>query len=415
MAAPLKTNYLKTTDPALSSKPVIEGIVFLRAIMSIFVVIWHVILWNIQSGTLPPSDIFIKERCSDPSYTFLDFISFQVLLTAVPVFILMSNYLFANNFINENSKDLNQDSDSFFHLKKRIRRHFLLFTFWFSVFTVYMGHFMGFSHVMKMPATVYNAIILIVSAGGSPYYFFLSLSITQIITYCARNLSIKWLIIMFAISTLIIAVLPFLAISYKLPSLTAYWNPLNFLPYSFVSLLITKFLPRPDKKRHFPITDIPITNNPFKHKTSGKTVKEYKILFEHITNSILLLTVICCLFSMMEWRYFTSDIIFIHQGYGIPAYARVSLIFSSTAIMLTAIFLPVKFDTLTGSIIRFMAKHSLGLYCIHFYLIMPANCLVAQHIKSFFFLLCATSFLTATAGYITLRILRIFIRNDLLR
>ena len=63
------------------------GIDYLRAFFSICVVAWHM-------GTIRRSSIFNKELYLNHNFTLSDFINFYVLLLAVPVFFIISNYLF---------------------------------------------------------------------------------------------------------------------------------------------------------------------------------------------------------------------------------------------------------------------------------------------------------------------------------
>lgn len=417
MAIPIKK--------ANTESSTIAGINGLRVLMSWFVVMWHVLLFNLQSGSPVPSDIFSKPRCSAPEYTALDFISFQILLMAVPMFILISNYLFARNHIlfpdgcdsattvkpsdSINNNVENRDNiytscriprheDSFSYLKNRIKRNILLFSFWFSVFIVYIAHFRSFSAIYRLPDTVSGILVFFLSGGSSPYYFFLCLTLSLIITYSARKLSIVELSLFFAGATLLIMILPYISRLFQYPSLVAYWNPLNFIPYPLLALLMARLLLPP-----------PVCGQ--------KTIKIRTVLI-----TVLVLAGLSILLSVMEWKFYTSDVFFEYQGYGIPAYTRTSLICSCTAIMLIFIyFSPVVPSSgifsgrLWCGMISFMAKHALALYCLHFYLIIPVNKMIRMYVDQPMLVVCITTVITALISYFLSVILGFYLKDELIR
>lgn len=412
MAIPIKK--------ANTESPKIAGINGLRVLMSWFVVMWHVLLFNLQSGSPVSSDIFSKTRCSAPEYTLLDFISFQILLMAVPMFILISNYLFARNHIlfpvccdsestakpsdsinnnAENRDNINMEYSFFLHedifcyLKKRIKRHILLFSFWFSVFIVYIAHFKSFSAIYTVPDTVSGILVFFLSGGSSPYYFFLCLTVSLIITYSARKLSIVELSMFFAGATLLIMILPYISRLFQYPSLVAYWNPLNFIPYPLLALLMAR------------------------SRCGQKTIKNRTVLI-----TVMVLVVLSILLSVMEWKFYTSDVFFEYQGYGIPAYTRTSLICSCTATMLIFLyFSPVVpssgifLGRLWCGMISFMAKHALALYCLHFYLIIPVNKMIRMYVDLPVLVVCITTVITAVICYVLSIILGFYLKDELIR
>lgn len=384
--------------------PIIPGISFLRSIMSIFVITWHVLLYSMQqNGGITPSDLFSKNRCSEPVYTILDLISFQILLVAVPTFVLISNYLFARNHLLLKNKE----SNSLYQLKKRIKRHLFLFSFWLPVFIIYMGHLMGFDQIYSLlPKTLSATIVILLSGGGSPYYFFFSLIFSLIITYNIRNLSIVNVSVCFAGSILLIIITPYITLVFKYPSLTAYWNPINFIPYSPLAILMARL---------------------------STSTPKYKIIHSKqkvIIFIILILIGLSIFIAIFEWQHYTSDIFFIYQGYGIPAYTRASIIFTSAAIMLIALHPSKIFNSngilsslillftdgsLLNRIFRFMESHSLALYCLHFYMIIPVNKLISPYIHSPAMLILATTILTAISSYAFSIILGLYLKDDLIR
>ena len=65
-----------------------HGIEYLRAVMSVFVVLWHM-------GGVGHSFMFSKARFFAHEFSVSDLVNFHVLLLAVPVFVLISNFLLA--------------------------------------------------------------------------------------------------------------------------------------------------------------------------------------------------------------------------------------------------------------------------------------------------------------------------------
>src|SRR5262249_55318729 len=66
----------------------IVGIDYLRAVFSVCVVAVHL-------GYISPSAIFDQEAYPSHTFTWSDFVNFYVLCLAVPVFVLISTYLYA--------------------------------------------------------------------------------------------------------------------------------------------------------------------------------------------------------------------------------------------------------------------------------------------------------------------------------
>ncbi len=84
MPAPLDVNI----NQSIVKVQNIEGIEYLRVVMSKFVVIWHM-------GGGGSSFIFSKLDYGKHTFVFSDFLNFHILLLAVPVFIFISIYLFS--------------------------------------------------------------------------------------------------------------------------------------------------------------------------------------------------------------------------------------------------------------------------------------------------------------------------------
>jgi len=134
----------------------IDGIQWLRAILSLFVVVWHLggagktALWN--------------DRYRQHQANVSDLISFQILLLAVPGFMLISNYLLA---VAHPNADI---------AWKRTQRVIVLLLFWPLAFTLYQAGWGGV--VAAWPQTAERAIVYVLTGGHTVFYFFVSLLLT---------------------------------------------------------------------------------------------------------------------------------------------------------------------------------------------------------------------------------------------
>jgi hypothetical protein len=293
----------------------IEGIDYLRSIMSIFVVIWHM-------NGVGHSLIFSRLNYAKHAFGFSDFLNFHILLLAVPVFIFISIYLFSIK------------QASFVMLRKRVSRLCLLTTFW-PVMLIFYNY--GYHKLASLPWTPWsNAFYTILQAGQTIYYFFPSLIICLIAAFIYLRLNRVLQIILMLVSLTVLAVLPAFTKLSNIYVLSAYWNPFNFIPLTFAAILVAQ-------------------NNLF--------ILKRRIFV--ITLSLLL----SLFFAIIEWRYATGSIFFIGQQHAIPAYTRASLLFEVIALFTFAMDPMIK----TSSIIRFLSMNSLALYCLHPFLISPIS------------------------------------------
>jgi fucose 4-O-acetylase-like acetyltransferase len=123
--------------------------------------------------------------------------------------------------------------------------------------------------------------------------------------------------------------LPLAAIRFNQPILAAFYNPLNFFVYPFAAVII------------------------------------YSLIVERKINKNILYFILLAgaiVFSILEWKFFTNIIFLRFQGFGIPAYARLSLLFISTFfIVVFYYYTPMR----NSKVINYMARNSLALYCLH--------------------------------------------------
>src|SRR5690606_11633958 len=73
--------------------------------------------------------------------------------------------------------------------------------------------------------------------------------------------------------------------------------------------------------------------------------------------------------TVIEYKFLVNSNFYPGQGYAYPAYTRLSLLIFCCAVLI--LFLRVKRSG--GKLIEFMSNNSLGLYCIHPFLLVFAG------------------------------------------
>ncbi len=293
----------------------IYGIDYLRGILSILVVTWHM-------GGGGFSLINFIGRESDHSFTFPDFINFHILLNAVPCFIMISNYLFVSK-----NPDLRA-------LRKTLGRLFLLASFWPLVFIMYGGGNAALNAVVVSGKL--KSIEFLVTAGNTIYYFFVSLIFTQILAYVAVKLD-SWVVYAgFGLSVAVLLLTPAAAAHWNIPKLAAFWSPLNFIAPCLCAICMVRL---GDKL----------------------SVYKYSIIASCAAMTVLL--------AVIEWKISVSSAFWATDYSALPAYTRPSLTFTSALFVI----LCLNFTHAPGAIFRFLSDNSLALYCIHPFLIPHVN------------------------------------------
>lgn len=297
----------------------LDGIQWLRAIMSVFVVAWHL---GGGGKSLIWTDQYPKH-----AYTASDFANFQVLLLAVPIFMLISNYLLARS-----------DPDGA-TAWRRAQRVIVLLLFWPLMITIYQG---GWTNVVaNFPSTPQGWLGYVLSGAQSVYYFFVSLLITYALTYFANRLSLAANVALLLLATLATGLAPIASITYDWPLLSAYWSPVNFLPFAFAGIVV--------------------------HRLFGPESSSARAL---LAASVLLIA--GAVLAVVEWQSYPHAVFFPGQGYAFPAYTRASLVADAMAILILALRwrggVPVP--------VEFMARYSLALYCLHLVVAEPMRAFI---------------------------------------
>ncbi len=334
----------------------IAGIDYLRALMSVCVVAWHMNIAG-SSVTYPKAEYFQR------SLTVSDIVNFHILLLAVPTFMFISNYLYARN------------GPSAAVLQKRLRRLLLLLTFWPLAWILYNKGYRGLFEIV--PHSVSAFAVAVMQAGYTIYYFFVSLMVCLLVTHWATALPARVQVGGFIVSTALLSVLPQLSSTSGLHALSAYWSPLNFVPFSFAAVLVAK------------------------HRDYIRSKK---------TLLSVVLIVLSAALSKFEWHFSAGDIFFPDGGYAIPPYTRSSLVFAVLAICIVAVESSIKDNVM----IRFMAKYSLALYCLHLFVMEPMKRLVSRISQDHLIVTSVSFVLVIMASYAIAMLLRFYLREEVI-
>ena len=334
----------------------IEGFDYLRAVMSVFVVAWHIKLAG-SSLTYPKAEYF------EHSLTMSDFVNFHVLILAVPTFIFVSTYLYVLKGTSATS------------LRKRLKRLSILLTFWPVAWILYRRGYSGLLEII--PHSLSSFLITVMQAGETIYYFFVCLIVCLLITHVVVRRTVHIQILGFILSTAVLSCLPQISIASGLHALSAYWSPLNFIPFSFAAVLVAQ------------------------HREYIHARKRY------LLGILILLSV---LFAKFEWNYSAGEIFFPGEGYAIPPYTRTSVVFAVLAIGIIALEATVKANV----IINFMAKYALALYCLHLFVLEPIKGLVSRVSQSNLALSSGSSVLVILTSYALAMLLRVYLKEEVI-
>lgn len=338
----------------------LNGFDWLRAFMPWLVVMWHMSTFGVSRVYSPNVGNY---KVNAP-----DVIIFQTIVLTVPVFIMMSSYLMARF-----PADWNKTG-------KRIVRLALLAFFWTFMLTVWKGGFEGLKRLV--PHSLQELIIKILSANGEFYYFFMALIFCTLMIYLVSRLPTAWNIAGLIISLLLMFFLPPITLATRATVLLAYWNPLNFLPYPFFGILLVRFQEQliNDRKKWL-----------------------MAVLGLFALGSVAL---------WYEWTHYVNPMFFPGNEISFPLLMRVSLVLYAAAIVIAAMW---PWGTAPAAI-RFMSKHSLGLFVLHAFL----RPVVVQNAPLILFPSpeigrLAQTFIVIALCYVLSMIAPLFLKDDLVR
>ncbi len=307
---------MSLSDPAGPWDGYILGFDWLRAFAALAVVALH-------TGLLGKPALF-KAPLADLGYAkvLADITVLYIFMLAVPLFYLMSFYLFFNKILTTKN-----------YVAKRMPRLLKLYLAWTGIWLAFYGGLRGAGVIV--PHGPLDLLAKMASGWNSLYYFFFSLLLLTVLGIPIRNLRQGTLGVMLFLSVAFLAAAPYIVFQTgTLNFLVAHWDPLNFLPYLLIAAMLSRY---------------------FSLLTKGRMARD------SLSISGLLL-IIFVILVLIEWHFMVS-----HEGsldvggYPIPPYTRPSIVVGATALFL----LSFSVRRAPGSVITFLARYSLGLYCLH--------------------------------------------------
>jgi surface polysaccharide O-acyltransferase-like enzyme len=291
------------------------GFDYLRAIFSVAVVAVHL-------GYVFPSAIFDEQAYTTHTFGWSDFVNFYVLCLAVPVFIVVSTYLYALKPSDTGA------------LLRRLGRIVRLLVFWSLAYQVFF--FTGYGFLKEIPRDRQGLAVYLLTAGNTVYYFFIALAVVTVVTHYAKRWPSGVVWGLFAITTVVVGVLPVMhrvlrpedqATAVRFLDLHA--DPLNFLPLAFAGVGLAQL-----------------------------TRAEANAILDRLALAAVVLASAC---AVLDWTAYVDPLFFTVNQFAIPAYTRPSLIFLAVAVLILA----VRWRAGGNRVVGFMARHSLAVYCLH--------------------------------------------------
>lgn len=297
----------------------ISGFDYLRTVFAILVVVWH------AQGVsfLGKINIYFQN--------IVNIFYYNICLLAVPVFFSISLYLFYKKYLVSHTS----------FPKKRLMNLIRLYGIWMLIGVVFNSLTSRGNYLLGL-LNLQNLVETIVF-GTRPELFFL-FSLILISWLCFINS--KYLLVhkhRFLTQLILMLTSLFFLIFISLYTLatqrfvlSAYWNPLCFVPYIFSASILA-------------IIDENIEISPTKY------FHKKRMLFIFILFSIFIFL------SWLEWQIFNVPSAF--DGYLLPPYARPSLVIGAFLVCYCAIL----YKGQSPSLINDLAQESLGIYLLHGY------------------------------------------------
>lgn len=295
----------------------IHGFDYLRAMCCLLVVAWHVSLQN------PPTwqNRFLVNS--------VNIFSYNVALLAVPIFFQISLFLFYQS--------RNRAKDYFF--KKRLPLVLKLYLFW--TINIVIFKFL-ISRTWPQIDSIKSLLKFVITGGDIFWFFFSLIFVTCVAELIARitdklspakSLDLNFTLFIIACISVFLLPLINLLLGKNYNFFTAWWLPFNFTPYVFSSYILAQ-----------------------KYTANKLSLNRKNSVY---LGFILIITVV---FIVLEWAYFNIP----GEWYVtmIPQYSRLSLVFASLLLTWLSLYIDK-----TPKFIETLSKYSLGIFCIHFFIV----------------------------------------------
>lgn len=271
-----------------------------------------------------------------------DVIQFNLLFLAVPSFLLMSLFLLFK-------KQRSSQNDLF-----KIYKLLILYVFWVGLWLLF---------TKKVPSwDFFGVSVFIIRGGNSIFYFLFTLvfltSVASLIRKFSHNATWFFLLLSLLLINISFPIINMLEPRYK--NLVAYWNPLLFLSIVFAAKLMVHY------------------------ESNIRLNKKF----------ILIIFVVYFFISIIEWTTLMHPNHKLILATEFPSYARVSPLIG--AVLLLSISFFIKCKPATPVII--LSSLSLGLYCVHPFLLVKLGFLKSAYGSSVFFVTVSLVSILLTIG-----------------
>lgn len=294
----------------------IAGFDYLRVVFATFVIAWH-------TRCLGISGIFVPAARYTPGVA--DVVYINLLNLAVPVFLLMSLFLYVGK----------REENGPAYFRKRARQLAMFLLFWVPLFIV-----LGKATVWSPErGAVMNVLLFVLSGASTLFYFVVHLLLFTLALEGLMRLAPLYAHLrrhsgVYALLATLLIVLSYFVPGFPGILLTKYYSPLNFIPYVFIALYLARRLASPapvpapipvaaagDRSAPLPVTS-PAPAAPAA-LPSGRWLAG--------------LLVVGLVAAVVEWRLL-PDRKYIDFGaeIAIPIYGRVSEVALATAVLLAA-------------------------------------------------------------------------------
>ncbi len=281
-----------------------DGFDYLRVIFMVMVLFAHTDLFAYFGNQ------YSREHGSGAN--IWDVLYLQVQSCAVPTFVLMSMVLFCVK------------PPTLSRAWGRIKKLGYLYGFWVGAWVVYSG--------LRPAPSVYGVIEFFVRGGGWVLYtFFVLMLMTPICCLADKMKKINsWIGPVLAL-LVIVSTFVYLVDDLKWTRKMYYWVPTSFLFAPFIAVWLTP-------KIH--------------------ALRESSLLRWKIAGVFILLAVIS---ALIEWQFSAAEKLHLEWRSFLPKHARPSVHFTAVAVIVLSLAVKSK----APRIVLFFARNSLGVYCIH--------------------------------------------------